>query len=331
MDEIKFSCMLEEEMMKRFWLIVLPVVAISLFASLAYTKPQPDREQHALDAVLAGPGGYRLGVVLSEISPHLRDDLKIDSGVMIEEVMPDSPAKKAGIQDGDIILKIDGKPVESASDIRQALRSMDSAKAVQLDILRDGKPVNVSVTPEKRDFPRMRFAMGNYLGVDLQELDADLASYFQTKPGSGVLITRVEADSPAEKAGLKSGDIVTEFNGRKVTTSEQLRDALSDIKEGSSVSMTILRHGKEQKLNVTPEQIQRHSMIREMVLPKVEELRNLQNSPEFRESMENLRQDMEKLKSQLKLRDEDLRKMKEDVQTEMQKFRDELKQYRKSD
>jgi len=317
--------------MKRIWLIVLPVVAISLFATLAYTKPQPDLPEHrAMEAVLAG-SGYRLGVVLSAIEPHERDDQKVTSGAMIEEVLPNSPAKKAGIQEGDIIVKIDGKPVESASDVRDALSELDSPKPIQLDLLREGKPMQITVTPEKRDFPLMQFAMGNYLGVELQGLDGDLASYFGAKADSGVLITRVEPDSPAQKAGLRSGDVVTEFNGSKVTNPDELRRALDNVKKGASASMTVLRHGKEQKLSVTPEQVQHHAMLKEMVMPEIEELRDLQSSPEFRESMENLREEMEKMKSELRLKDEDLRKLREDVQTEMQKLRDELKQYRKSD
>jgi membrane-associated protease RseP (regulator of RpoE activity) len=316
--------------MKKFCLIALPILAIMLFTTLGYSKPQPDTpENRATDEVFAFSGsGYRLGVVLSEISPHLRDDLKIDSGVMVERVLPKSAADKAGIQEGDIVLKIDGKPVESASDIRHDLQEMDSPKPIALDILRDGKPLNISVTPEKRDFPFIQFAMGNHIGVELQELDSDLAGYFQAKPGSGVLITRVEPNSPAQKAGLKSGDVITEFNGVKVTTPDQVRDALDEVKDGSSVEMTVLRHGKEEKISVTPEQFGGH-MMRQMVLPKVEELRNLQENPEFRQSMDRLKQEMEQLKSEmknLKLHEEDMQKLKEEIQKEMQKFREELKQ-----
>jgi S1-C subfamily serine protease len=306
-------------MMKKFSLLILPVLVVMLFATLAYTKPEPpDRpERGAMDEVFALAGsGYRLGVVLSEISPHLRDDLKIKSGVMVESVIPDSAAEKAGIKNGDIILKLDGKVVDSQGDIRRTLRDLKDAKPITADVLRDGKPVQISVTPEKRKMELMgSFGQRTYIGVDLQELDADLSGYFQTKPGSGVLITRVEPDSPAQQAGLKSGDIITEFNGKKITSADDLRNAVDDVEEGASVNVSVLRHGREQKVIVKPvKQEMRHFKdMMEIQLPKLEGLSELPDTPEFRHSIDGLKDEMENLKK------------------EMDKLREEMKSLRKSD
>jgi C-terminal processing protease CtpA/Prc len=312
--------------MRRFWLI-LPVIVVALGATWAYTSADgPDRTEHgAMEEVFALAGqGYRLGVVLSELSPQQRDDLNIDSGVEIREVLSDSPAEKAGLKEGDILIRIDGKEVESDRDVRRALRNLDDRKEMKLEILRDGKPSEIRVTPEKREFEMFRNFGGIYIGVSLQELDADLAAYFQTEPGAGMLITRVEKNSPAEKAGLKSGDVITEFEGKKIDSQRDLRDALNEVEEEKSAKVTVLRHGKSQTFTVTPEKMQfempRIGNMRELKelgelrelrnLPELRELRNLPNNPEFRESMEDLKQEMEKIKRQMEDLKQDLEKLR---------------------
>jgi S1-C subfamily serine protease len=229
--------------------------------------------------------------------------LKADSGVVIEDVLPDSAAEKAGLKDGDVIVSIDGNKVESERDIRRTLRDLENPKPLAIGILRDGKPLNISVTPEKREMSMFAHLGGNYIGVDLQELDADLAKYFQTEPGSGVLVARVEPNSPADKGGLKSGDVITQLNGKQVTTDEDLRAILNDAKEGENVSLTVLRHGKVQNVTVKPEK-------RSFDFPKLQELRELRElpeRPEFRQSMQELRREMEKLKDEMKQLKKELR------------------------
>ena len=298
--------------MKKFWLIILTIAILGFGASRAFTNPDPpsgpEREAFAQAFAFAGTG-YRLGVVLSEIKPHSRDDLKADSGVVIEDVLPDSAAEKAGLKDGDVIVSIDGNKVESEQDIRRTLRDLENPKPLAIGILRDGKPLNISVTPEKREMSVFSHLGGNYIGVDLQELDADLAKYFQTGPGAGVLVARVEPNSPADKGGLKSGDVITQLNGKQVTTDEDLRGALNDAKEGENVSLTILRHGKVQNITVKPEKrafdFPKFKELGE--LGKLRELRELPERPEFRESMQELRREMEKLKEEMKQLKKELR------------------------
>lgn len=304
--------------MKKFWLILLSVAILSFGANRAFTNPDPpsssERKAFAQAFAFAGDG-YRLGVVLSETKPHSRDDLKEGSGVSIDEVLPDSPAEKAGLKDGDIIVSIDGNKVESERDIRKTLRALENPKALNVGILRDGKPLNISVTPEKREMNVLAHLGGNYIGVDLQELDADLAKYFQTQAGAGVLVARVEPNSPAEKGGLKSGDVITQLNGKQVTTDEDLRASLNEAKEGENVSLTILRHGKVQNISVKPEKrtfdfpkLQELGEIGELgKLSELRELRKLRETPEFRESMQDLRREMEKLKEEMKELKKELR------------------------
>jgi membrane-associated protease RseP (regulator of RpoE activity) len=166
---------------------------------------------------------------------------------------------------------------------------------------------------------------GRYLGVDLQDLDSDLASYFKIDPKAGVLITRVERDSPAAKAGLRSGDIVTQFNGKKTASQEDLRDALNDLKEGEDAKLTVLRHGKEEQIVAHPEErgmngfreLERLSDNPEMGQLR-EQLRDLPERPEVQRSMEELRRQMHDLRSQI---DRELKPQIEELKKELQKLR----------
>ncbi len=328
--------------MKKFVLMGMPVLAVLFAAGWAFTSPEAPqhRDRGAIEEVFALAGnGYRIGVVLSGINPHLRDDLKIQSGILVEEVLSDSPAQKAGMKDGDIILKMDGKEIETEQDIRKILRGMEDSREVTMEILRDGKPLTLTVTPEKKDLRIVRSMGGNYIGVELQELNSDLASYFGTQPGSGVLVARVEEDSPANKAGLKSGDVITEFNGTKVTSAKDLRSAIDDVQQGQTASMTVLRHNKVQQLSVKPEQraFPQIEQLRELNLPELEslkELRDLPEMPDVRDSMKQLKDEMHRLKIELKdlhLNKEEVQELREEIRKEMENVRKQLEEIRKSD
>jgi C-terminal processing protease CtpA/Prc len=250
-----------------------------------------------------------------------------EQGVRVQHVVPGSPAEKAGIQENDVIVSVDRNKVSDARDIRDVVRNMDEPHEMQIEVQRDGRPVTVTVTPEKRDFA-MLSVMGNrmYMGVNLQELNPDLAAYFQVDPNAGVLITSVEPDSPAAKAGLRSGDVITHINGNKVNQSSDVVSQLGDSEEGKQLEVTVLRHGSEQKMIVIPEQRSwGHPEI-----PAMPELRQmLRDNPKFEEDMQNLRDEMENLKNDMQLRKEDLQKMKQEIQEkireEMDKLRQELK------
>ena len=309
--------------MRKFGLMILAVI-VALGARPAFTHPEkpPRPERRLLENAFALAGeGFRIGVVLSEVSPQMRDDLKIDSGVLIREVLSDSPAEKAGLKDGDVIVRMDGKNVETEQDIRSALRNLDGPKDMSFEIVRDGKPLTIVVTPEKREYSFLTNLGGNFIGVDLQEMDEDLSKYFQTDSRAGILVARVERDSPAEKAGLRSGDVVTEINGVKINTEKGFRQALDDVEEGESAELKVLRHGKVQSMTVKPES--RSFQLGELdglegmkLIPEMEslrELRNLPRTPEFRESMQDLKREMEQLKR------------------EMDELKDELQELRKND
>lgn len=302
-------------------LILLPVVVLVVAAGVAFSKPEPAEKQPSTVQKQFWESfprsGFRLGVVLNDNELRSREP-----GVRVERVLPGSPAERAGLKPGDVIISLDGKKVLTPGDVRSFLKGLDEEKEVQMEIVRDGDPMTVKITPEERNGLRMVMGGGMYLGVNLQELDTDLASYFQVDPGAGVLVTRVEPGSPAEKAGIRSGDIITHVNGEKISAPPDVVGKMDNVREGDTLEITVLRHGAEKKLSAKPEE-------RGWPHPEIgnlPELHNMLNNPEFQQDMEDLRREMDTLREDMQLRKEDLNKMKDQIQKEI---REEMEQLRK--
>ena len=200
------------------------------------------------------------------------------SGVVIEEVQPDSPAEKAGLRQKDVIVEFDGEHVRSARQFSRLVEETPPGRTVKATIMRDGQRRDVQLTPSEgrrafrdgdairpfgdldqlRELGRLggRLAPFNFnfdfdfpgvlsgrrLGVEVSELTDQLAQYFGAK--DGVLVTSVTDGSAASRAGLKAGDVITAINGRAVRSRadlvEQLRDAT-----GEDVAIGIVRDKKE--------------------------------------------------------------------------------------
>ena len=209
------------------------------------------------------------------------------SGVRIQDVDPESPASRAGLQSGDVIVEVDGERVRSARQFSRLIQESPEGRSVPLTVLRDGQRQALAVTPESRrgtfnfdadrigrqverslrdleprlrefrfdgpfDFdldalPRMTSPRGR-LGVQLNELTPELAEYFGAKNG-GVLIARVTPDSPAAKAGLRAGDVITSVDGGNVRDTDDLVDELRG-KDGE-VKIGIVRDKQETTVGAT--------------------------------------------------------------------------------
>lgn len=314
--------------MKKAFLFGLPLVAaLILIGSWAYSQSEPNSSNpvHKPSWESFPRSGFRLGVVLS-------DENGDSKGVAIEKILPESPADKAGLHEGDVIVKIDGEKIQTSRDVREMLRNLEDSKDLQVEVLRDGQPLTVTVTPEKRDFPafpHMMMGGGRRLGVSLQNLDPDLAGYFQVDPNEGVLVTRIEPDSAAQKAGIHSGDIITHINGNKVDSAEDVSRMISEG-DAETIEITILRHGTEQKLIAKPEKREFFDHPGAM-MPEMRDLPRMLESPEFKSEMEELKNQLRGLKDEFQgYRKEELDRMRDEIQNqlkqEMEKLRSELKQ-----
>lgn len=204
-----------------------------------------------------------LGVYIQELTPSLREALKLGDrkGLVITEVVEDSPADEAGLREEDVILEFDGKKVEKVREFTRLVRRTPPGTRVKLLIFRDGKEKEIEVEigkSRKRDVDvlvlgdkglRIHFGYPR-LGVRVHDLNADLADYFHVKEYEGVLILDVQEDSPAEDADLKPGDVITKIDDEKINDVEDLKETLEDYDEGDVVTVEIVRKGKRQTVEV---------------------------------------------------------------------------------
>lgn len=169
-----------------------------------------------------------LGVSLQEVNAELAEqfELEDESGVLLSEILPDTPAEDAGLRRGDVVTEIQGEQFESLNDFRNRIADLDPGTEVDLTVVRDGRARVVSVTLGSREEdPEVAATeMENQYGWQLTELTDELRARLGAEDVSGVVVVSVYPGSPSAVAGIQSGDIILEVNRRSV-------DSLSDVRE----------------------------------------------------------------------------------------------------
>ncbi len=191
-----------------------------------------------------------LGVVIQDINDDLAKSfgLKSARGVLIAEVTDGSPADKAGLHQGDVILRLNGRELDDVADLRNRIALTAPGTEVSLDIVRDGKEQTIKVTigEQPSDFSKFAGQAGGSgagalakLGLTLQDLTPELADQLGYKDGQGVLIADVEPDSPAERVGLRSGQLIEEVNKQRVHSIKELQKALKRSGKSKQVLLRV--------------------------------------------------------------------------------------------
>jgi serine protease Do len=208
--------------------------------------------------------GY-LGVGAQDLTPTLAESLGLDTkrGALVSDVQPDSPAAKAGLKNGDVITGLNGQPIEDSNRLTFTVGAISPGTKLDLDIVRDGKKETVKVTAAERP------ASANRRGRDASEPEElakndegvlngvavdDLAPQMRKQLNlparlQGALITNVEPDSAAAKAGLRAGDVILEINRQPVanaqdavklsTTAESKKTLLRLYSRGSTIFVVV--------------------------------------------------------------------------------------------
>ncbi len=230
-----------------------------------------------------GAGRSYLGIGVAEVDAERAKALKLpeERGVEITRVEPDSPAEKAGLKVGDVVLEYNGQRVEGTQQFVRLVRETPPGRRVTLVISRDGATQTVTATLGRRRYPdwplgpefrtdmerlrteldRMRREMREVgprvymswrsalLGVEAESLTDQLAEFFGVK--EGVLVRSVLKGTPAEKAGLKAGDVITKVDGEAVRTPDEVARKLRGARSKGTVPLTIVRNRAEMTVNVT--------------------------------------------------------------------------------
>ncbi len=192
----------------------------------------------------------QMGVYLQPITEDIASafDLKDTKGALIAEVIRDSPAEKAGLKRGDIIVKIDGKDVEDSSKLSATVRQHMAGDTIKLDVLRRGKEMKVSVTLAEVDTTVADADTADKLGFSVSTITPELRKELKLSDReTGLVVTDVEERSPAARSGLRRGDIILEAAGREVNTTTELFKAIAKS-DKRSVPLLIKRGGHMQYL-----------------------------------------------------------------------------------
>lgn len=233
-------------------------------------------------------GGSWLGVEIQDVDAAKAKELKLpaERGVLLSVIVPDSPAAKAGLKEKDVITELNGQRIEGVMQFRRMIREIPAGRTVQLSVWRDGKSQSISATlgqseerrrtgprgfhsrefnfriPEMPDMPGFGWHGDMFpgsrprLGIDGEDLSGQLGEYFGAPEGEGILVRSVNEGSAAEKAGIKTGDVLIKFNGEPIRTVSDLREKLAglgEIKEKKTVKIGLLRNRSEMTMEASIE------------------------------------------------------------------------------
>ena len=238
------------------------------------------KARSARQVVMARSGSY-LGVGAIDIDAERAKalNLKEARGVEIKSVDNDSPAAKAGLKEGDVVLDYNGTPVVGFEQFARLVRETPSGRQVRISVWRGGTTQTVTATIATRpgftrsdadgfgfalppfppappmipDIPQSHMTWrSSMLGVETESLTSQLAEFFGVK--EGVLVRSVSRNSPAEKAGIKAGDVITKVDDNKVSSSRDISAALRNLHSKRTFPVTVVRKQQETTLNVTVEE-----------------------------------------------------------------------------
>ena len=221
---------------------------------------------------------FQLGVIVSDLNKEQQKQMGVDAGAYIVDVIEETEAEKIGLKEGDVITKFDGKEVKTADELQDLISEIKEEKEVQLTVKRDKKDMNLKAMLRKADMDKkievaiddedflfnvdelpmgdhFRFfsddsrGKGGYLGVNARNISESMLSYFEVE--YGVLVEDVVKDGPAEKAGLKAGDVITKINDREIKDYRDLIRTLNFYNPGEKVTVNYSRKGSKKSVSVT--------------------------------------------------------------------------------
>jgi serine protease Do len=199
-----------------------------------------------------------LGLIIQDMDENLAQSFgagKTEGGILVSEITPGSPAEKAGLKQGDIVLSLNGSKLADVTDLRNRIAMTAPGSSITLEIVRDGhnEQVSVVIAEQPSDFSesvknkikQLSGSVLDKLGLTLKELTPDLAEQFGYSKGQGVIVAEVEEGSPAGNVGIEPGQLIEEVNKIRVRSLAELKDAL---KKGDSKQVLLrVRSGEYSK------------------------------------------------------------------------------------
>ena len=189
-----------------------------------------------------------LGVMIQQVTHELAENFNLDRpiGALVGQVVPDSPAEKAGLKAGDVIISYNGKEISQMSMLPAMVASTNVGEKAKLVLIREGKKQDITVEIGRMDdeaaiLAGVETGTSKKLGMTIQELTPKLAESLGIKEAHGVIVTDVDSDSASEEAGILRGDIILEINRGKIENIAQYKKALQAAQNKNSILMLIQR------------------------------------------------------------------------------------------
>ena len=262
------------------------MIAVAAIASAAMPALAAQEHGHSLQWMsrMMMQDGSEIGVSVRDLNADeiAKAKLPQPGGVLVQEVREGSPASRAGLRNGDIVVEFDGERVRGMQHFTRLVRETPAGRAVKSTIIRAGARRDLQITPEAGNeltrvlpdvqqlerrlralpeprnrqrlpddldpTPDLQVTPRGQIGIMVAPLTDQLATYFGVK--QGVLVSTVTNGSAAAQAGMKAGDVITAVNGRQVQNVGDVTRAVRSAKPGSALDMRVLRDMKEMTLKV---------------------------------------------------------------------------------
>ncbi|HEX7361610.1 MAG TPA: PDZ domain-containing protein [Bryobacteraceae bacterium] len=261
----------------RFLTLCVTVLCLTLWSNRRLDAQSVAADTGNLRYVSVFMHGSYLGVRLADIDANRAKMLKLPQaeGVEVTEVEPGSPAEKAGLRKGDVLLTYNGANILGAEHLARLVAETPTDRRIKIRYSRNGNEqtaVVVTATREEgmlsyggfppppsspellrrlmTDMPAPLLLWKTSIGIECEPLDNQLAKYFGVS--HGVLVRSVDQDSPGEKAGLRAGDIVTMFGRQSVSSPKDVTGILRANRSGKPIPVTVTREHRQMQMTIKP-------------------------------------------------------------------------------
>jgi len=207
--------------------------------------------------------GY-LGISMNDVTPDNAHffNLQDATGAIVAQVTPDSPASRGGVQTGDVISKINGEKVLNGSALQVAVSEMTPGTKIALGVIRDGKPVSLTLTvgqfhgnTEVASNDGQDGAQNGKLGLAVSDLTPDTRQQINVPDEvHGVVVQSVRPASPADEAGIQAGDVIVEVNRKPAQSATQFVGEVHQNKEGNDLLLLVWSKGNASYRTIHPDQ-----------------------------------------------------------------------------
>jgi serine protease Do len=258
---------------RKNWLIILTIISLSLnviAVFVLYRNSKTITDSHEKNLIKVEPLDYEtfkaqwgnawLGLEVSEVTPEIAAAVRLDKvqGALVKTVVPASPADKANIEPGDVIVSFNGRKIRTAGQLQGDLLGSEIGSEVYMCVVKGDYTITVYVVPVERPsyLPPVTKALP-WLGAKVSEVlfGSDEAQKLEeVGKAGGILVEEVIRNSPAEEAGLQADDIIMSFNSRKTRTVREFLSDLAGSEPGDEIPMCIIREDIRKTLYVTLEE-----------------------------------------------------------------------------